>query len=97
MGLKSRANKIIWNVKLFSFLKILAYIWLNEWKSFGNHQNGRSYSLRAQYEVICYDLFFCQVLVIIDVKPKDLGLPTEAYISVEEVHDVSHLAVSLGD
>uniref|UniRef100_A0A8C9VHU7 26S proteasome non-ATPase regulatory subunit 7 n=1 Tax=Scleropages formosus TaxID=113540 RepID=A0A8C9VHU7_SCLFO len=25
------------------------------------------------------------VLVIIDVKPKDLGLPTEAYISVEEV------------
>lgn len=34
---------------------------------------------------------FCQVLVIIDVKPKDLGLPTEAYISVEEVHDVSHL------
>ncbi|NXS65144.1 PSMD7 ATPase, partial [Pandion haliaetus] len=28
-----------------------------------------------------------EVLVIIDVKPKDLGLPTEAYISVEEVHD----------
>uniref|UniRef100_A0A8C5KY52 JAB1/MPN/MOV34 metalloenzyme domain-containing protein n=1 Tax=Jaculus jaculus TaxID=51337 RepID=A0A8C5KY52_JACJA len=27
------------------------------------------------------------VLVSIDVKPKDLGLPTEAYISVEEVHD----------
>ena len=29
-----------------------------------------------------------QVLVVIDAKPKDLGLPTEAYISVEEVHDV---------
>ena len=29
-----------------------------------------------------------QVLVIIDAKPKDLGLPTEAYIAVEEVHDV---------
>lgn len=27
------------------------------------------------------------VLVIIDAKPKDLGLPTEAYISVEEVHE----------
>ena len=27
------------------------------------------------------------VLVIIDAKPKELGLPTEAYISVEEVHD----------
>ncbi|ELK29704.1 26S proteasome non-ATPase regulatory subunit 7 [Myotis davidii] len=27
------------------------------------------------------------VLVITDVKPKGLGLPTEAYISVEEVHD----------
>lgn len=27
------------------------------------------------------------VLVVIDAKPKDLGLPTEAYYSVEEVHD----------
>merc|ERR1711963_811481 len=27
------------------------------------------------------------VLVIVDAKPKDLGLPTEAYIAVEEVHD----------
>ncbi|KAJ3415976.1 proteasome regulatory particle subunit [Chytridiales sp. JEL 0842] len=27
------------------------------------------------------------VLVIIDVKPKDLGLPTDAYYAVEEVHD----------
>lgn len=25
-------------------------------------------------------------MVIIDVKPKDLSLPTEAYISVKEVH-----------
>lgn len=33
------------------------------------------------------------MLVIIDVKPKDLGLPTEAYISVEEVHDVSILGL----
>ena len=32
---------------------------------------------------------FNKVLVIIDAKPKDLGLPTEAYIAVEEVHDVS--------
>ncbi|KAF7493241.1 26S proteasome non-ATPase regulatory subunit 7 [Sarcoptes scabiei] len=32
---------------------------------------------------------FCpnSVLVIIDAKPKDLGLPTEAYFAVEEVHD----------
>ena len=30
-----------------------------------------------------------QVLVIIDAKPKDLGLPTDAYVAVEEVHDVS--------
>ena len=47
-----------------------------------------------------YNSFYClpsatcclcmlQVLVIIDAKPKDLGLPTEAYIAVEEVHDVS--------
>ena len=32
---------------------------------------------------------FVQVLVVIDAKPKSLGLPTEAYIMVEEVHDVS--------
>lgn len=40
-------------------------------------------------------LLFCQVLVIIDVKPKDLGLPTEAYISVEEIHDVSESWIAL--
>ena len=28
--------------------------------------------------------------MIIDAKPKDLGLPTEAYIAIEEVHDVRH-------
>lgn len=33
------------------------------------------------------------MLVIIDVKPKDLGLPTEAYISVEEIHDVSQVTL----
>ncbi|KAI8995194.1 maintenance of mitochondrial structure and function-domain-containing protein [Gaertneriomyces semiglobifer] len=27
------------------------------------------------------------VLVIIDVKPKELGIPTDAYFSVEEIHD----------
>ena len=27
--------------------------------------------------------------MVIDAKPKTLGLPTEAYIMVEEVHDVS--------
>lgn len=27
------------------------------------------------------------VLVIIDAKPRDLGLPTEAYIAVEDIHD----------
>ena len=31
----------------------------------------------------------CQVLVIVDAKPKALGLPTDAYYAVEEVHDVS--------
>ena len=38
-------------------------------------------------------IFFIQVLVIIDAKPKDLGLPTEAYVAVEEVHDVSRYFV----
>jgi len=29
------------------------------------------------------------VLVIIDAKPRDVGLPTDAYVGIEEVHDVS--------
>ena len=46
--------------------------------------------LKFCMEVICCCYFCCcQVLVVIDAKPKDLGLPTEAYIAVEEVHDVS--------
>jgi 26S proteasome regulatory subunit N8 len=28
------------------------------------------------------------VLVVIDVQPKDIGLPTDAYVAVEEIHDV---------
>ena len=35
------------------------------------------------------------ILVIIDAKPKDLGLPTEAYRAVEEIHDVSTEAAAL--
>lgn len=45
--------------------------------------------------VYCISLTSHQVLVIIDVKPKDLGLPTEAYISVEEIHDVSESWIAL--
>ena len=43
-------------------------------------------------KIFRFIVFLCfpeKVLVIIDAKPKDLGLPTEAYIAVEEVHDVS--------
>lgn len=29
------------------------------------------------------------ILVVIDVHLKNLGLPTEAYIAVEEIHDVN--------
>lgn len=45
--------------------------------------------LFALYYAYAKLMYLPKVLVIIDVKPKDLGLPTEAYISVEEVHDVS--------
>ena len=29
------------------------------------------------------------ILVIIDAEPRDMGLPTEAYHAVEEIHDVN--------
>lgn len=31
------------------------------------------------------------VLVIIEAEPKEIGLPTEAYVEVQEVHDVSYI------
>lgn len=42
-----------------------------------------------RYLLLFIKMVTLQVLVVIDAKPKDLGLPTEAYIAVEEVHDVS--------
>lgn len=36
------------------------------------------------------------VLVIVDPKPKDFGLPTDAYYAVEEVHDVSGRGTLVG-
>lgn len=29
--------------------------------------------------------------MIVDAKPRDLGLPTDAYYAVEEIHDVSRV------
>lgn len=37
--------------------------------------------------LICFS-FSPQVLVIVDARPKALGLPTDAYYAIEEVHDV---------
>merc|ERR1712096_593668 len=37
------------------------------------------------------------VLVVIDAKPKELGLPTEAYVSVEVVHDDGTLSQRITD
>lgn len=31
--------------------------------------------------------------MIVDAKPKDVGLPTDAYIGIEEVHDVSSCVI----
>jgi len=45
----------------------------------------------CQNDVLVNELMrrYCpnSILVVIDAKPKDIGLPTEAYIMVEEVHD----------
>ena len=35
------------------------------------------------------------ILAIVDPKPKELGLPTDAYYMVEEVHDVSTTFVQI--
>lgn len=44
---------------------------------------------------INHDFLYCSyvpnpVLVIIDVQPKELGIPTKAYYAVEEVKEVDH-------
>ena len=33
------------------------------------------------------------LLVIIDVQPKEVGVPTDAYFAVEEIKDVHHTAI----
>ena len=32
--------------------------------------------------------------MIVDAKPRDLGLPTDAYYAVEEIHDVSTVVIA---
>ena len=44
-------------------------------------------ALLSGYVINC--CWLLKVLVVIDAKPNNLGLPTEAYYAVEEVHDVS--------
>ena len=34
------------------------------------------------------------LLVIVDVQPKDVGVPTDAYFAVEEIKDVGHVCSS---
>ena len=34
--------------------------------------------------------FYLQILVVVDAKPKDQKLPTDAYYAMEEVHDVRY-------
>lgn len=46
-----------------------------------------------KYRFIAHSLWYCSyvpnpVLVIIDVQPKELGIPTKAYYDVEEVKEV---------
>lgn len=53
------------------------------WYHTGPKLNPNDISINELIQKYCPN----SVLVIIDAKPKDLGLPTEAYISIEEVHD----------
>ena len=48
------------------------------------------------YFILC-SCVSVQVLVIVDAKPKALGLPTDAYYAIEEVHDVSDNIMLAGD
>ena len=50
-----------------------------------------STQFKTCYVIGCTCIPLLQVVVIVDAKPKALGLPTDAYYAVEEVHDVSVL------
>lgn len=93
-ALKNRLNFLYakYNFLCFIFdfgLKYILFMFLTCFMRF-THHTGETASFN-HIKILCIS----QVLVIIDVKPKDLGLPTEAYISVEEVHDVSTCVVLL--
>lgn len=90
---------VIYLLHRISFLRGWSYfLYLLLWKSFfvarekvvGWYHTGPKLH---QNDIAINELIrrYCpnSVLVIIDAKPKDLGLPTEAYRAVEEVHNVS--------
>jgi len=79
--------KVIQNKNFFHYNSI--FVFLAREKVVGWYHTGPKLH---QNDVAINELIrrYCanSVLVIIDAKPKDLGLPTEAYQAVEEVHDV---------
>jgi len=65
------------------FKKVNAKERIVGWYHTGPKLNQNDISINELIRKYCHN----SVLVIIDAKPRDLGLPTEAYIAVEEVHD----------
>lgn len=88
-----RLASVYKNLKFFNEnIDLTLYILLAREKVVGWYHTGPKLH---QNDVAINELIrrYCpnSVLVIIDAKPKDLGLPTEAYQAVEEIHDVSFI------
>jgi 26S proteasome regulatory subunit N8 len=55
------------------------------WYSTGPKIRSSDLEINERFRKYCKN----PVLVIIDVQPKEFGIPTEAYMTIDEVHEVA--------
>ena len=77
------------HVALFRLLQVNAKEKIVGWYHTGPKLHPNDIKINEIFKKYCPD----SVLVIIDAKPRDLGLPTDAYITVEEVSTAVHVYI----
>uniref|UniRef100_A0A8D2JMG4 EIF3F/CSN6-like C-terminal domain-containing protein n=1 Tax=Sciurus vulgaris TaxID=55149 RepID=A0A8D2JMG4_SCIVU len=86
-----KIHKFIYTMKSYTALKKKEVLSVATWMNLEDLMLSEISPKLRKNDIAINELMkrYCpnSVLVIIDVKPKDLGLPTEAHISVEEVHN----------
>lgn len=89
---KVNGKDLILHFNILQSLSVFLWVLLAKEKIVGWYHTGPKLH---QNDIAINELIrqYCpnSILVIIDAEPRDMGLPTEAYHAVEEVHDVKYL------